>query len=159
MSIDENWYEFVQNDFNQILTMLGYYNIDTYFSGFWSQGDGACFTANYYYEVGNIQKLKEYAPQEEELHRIARELMLMQKRVSFDLTANISQTGRYSHEMTMRCEVASYQNRVSDDIIAEKCEDTFLDLSRDLAIWYYKRLTKEYEYLMEQEDEDNNAEQ
>lgn len=43
----EFWHDFITGDFTEKLKSLGYSNIKPYFSGFWSQGDGACFTANH----------------------------------------------------------------------------------------------------------------
>lgn len=47
---------------------------DVYYSGFWSQGDGASFTGRWAYKNGSVKVIKSYAPQDTELHRIAAEL-------------------------------------------------------------------------------------
>lgn len=44
---DEYWYECPKDDFEAKLKKLGFYKIETQFSGFSSQGDGACFSAKH----------------------------------------------------------------------------------------------------------------
>ena len=147
---DYDWYEADNYDFEAILNIIGYYEIVTYFTGFWSQGDGASFEARYNYEKGSVQKLKEYAPQDQELHRIAQELKNIQAKACYDLEAKITTSGNYCHEMTMHCECSSRRGNIKDDT-AQGYEDEVLELSRDLAIWYYKKLNDTYDYLMSDE--------
>jgi hypothetical protein len=40
----DGWHDFVLEDWKQKLENLGYINPEILYSGFWSQGDGACFT-------------------------------------------------------------------------------------------------------------------
>ena len=44
---DEFWYEYLHEEFENKLKSLGFYKIEIYFSGFSSQGDGACFSAKH----------------------------------------------------------------------------------------------------------------
>ena len=141
---DIGWYDDIETDFNNILEILGYYTIETYFSGFNSQGDGASFKAQYSYEAGSLKALVAYAPKDEELHRIAKELQQTQAKLRYDIEATITTTGRYYHEMTMRAECYSRRGYILDDTASEQ-EDTILELSRDLARWYYKKLEEEYD--------------
>jgi hypothetical protein len=41
----DGWYNFVIENWQEKLEKLGYEDVKIYFSGFYSQGDGACFTA------------------------------------------------------------------------------------------------------------------
>lgn len=45
INVQDDWYEGVQCDWIEKLELLGYGDIQIFFSGFSSQGDGACFTA------------------------------------------------------------------------------------------------------------------
>ena len=148
--LDYEWYDDIETDFMNILKLLGYYSIVTSFSGFSSQGDGASFTARYYHEPSLVNKIKSYAPQDEELLRIAKAMTATQRKVRYDLGAIITKSGRYEHELTMRVETYSNNGIVDEDIIAER-EDEILEHSRDLAIWYYKKLNNQYDYLMSDE--------
>lgn len=43
---DSWWYECVYDTWKEALKQIGFYNVEIHFSGFWSQGDGASFTAS-----------------------------------------------------------------------------------------------------------------
>ena len=51
-----------------------------WFSGFASQGDGACFDGTYAYAKGAVKAIRAHAPEDKELHRIADELQAIQRR-------------------------------------------------------------------------------
>jgi len=38
-----DWDQFITDDFKEKMNAIGFVVSNTYFSGFWSQGDGACF--------------------------------------------------------------------------------------------------------------------
>ena len=72
-------WEFVYEDAAEVADILGIdlrqrrvqlmggghrYEPSIYFSGFWSQGDGACFEGTYRYAKGATKKIREYAPQD-----------------------------------------------------------------------------------------------
>ena len=114
-----------------------------YFSGFWSQGDGACFEGAYRYAKGATKKIREYAPQDTELHRIADELQDIQRRNFYKLCARMVHSGRYSHSGCMDVSVWHYDDQYRD---IGDAEDDIAQLMRDFADWIYSRLEKEYEY-------------
>lgn len=41
----DNWHDYIIEDYTEKLEALGYRDIKIFYSGFWSQGDGACYTA------------------------------------------------------------------------------------------------------------------
>ena len=139
-------FDYITEDFTAILGILGYYAIDTSYRGFYSQGDGASFTARYSYGRHCTKNIIAYAPKDEELHAIARALTELQKKCRFDFVAKIVRMPSiYVHENTMTIGwVESPNNRVTDTRLAEQ-EEHFLTISRCLAKWYYKQLNKEYE--------------
>ena len=47
LNTNYSWYECTIEEFESKLKKLGFYDIKTEFTGFWSQGDGACFTAKH----------------------------------------------------------------------------------------------------------------
>ena len=114
-----------------------------YFSGFWSQGDGACFEGSYRYAKGATKKIREYAPQDKELHRIADELQNIQRRNFYKLCARMTHSGRYSHSGCMDVSVWHYDDQYRD---IGDAEDDITQLMRDFADWIYDRLENEYEY-------------
>ena len=50
-----------------------------WFSGFWSQGDGASWEGDYAYRKSATADLRAYAPQDRTLHRIADALRAVQR--------------------------------------------------------------------------------
>jgi hypothetical protein len=140
--LDYDWWNFCDEDFKTILELLGFYRINTFFSGFWSQGDGASFTARYSNEKRITTKIKYYAPLDLELHRIAKGIQDIQQSCKYEFVGSIYCTGNYSHSHTMRFETEDYNNPKIDEY-----EDDFLQLCRDLADWYYEKLEQEWDFL------------
>ena len=114
-----------------------------YFSGFWSQGDGACFEGTYRYAKGATKKIREYAPQDKELHRIADELQAVQREHFYHLIASMNHTGHYCHSGCMSVEVEHNEDRYRD---IGDAEEEITQLMRDFADWIYDRLSDEYDY-------------
>lgn len=63
--------ETVIDDAKTIAKLMGININNVYYSGFWSQGHGACFEGTYTYKAGSVKALKDYAPLDTELHAIA----------------------------------------------------------------------------------------
>lgn len=58
INTDHDWFDFMIEDYENKLKKLGFHNIKIYFSGFSSQGDGACFTASH--RRGAIEHIGRY---------------------------------------------------------------------------------------------------
>lgn len=116
---------------------------DIYFTGFWSQGDGACFKGTYRYAKGATKKIREYAPQDKELHRIADELQAVQRKHFYHLIASMNHRGHYCHSGCMSVDVEHNEDRYRD---IGDAEDDIRQLMRDFADWIYERLSDEYDY-------------
>lgn len=171
MDYDTYWHEFIYDDANTIAEIIGI-QIDTApvtlmdgskrykpaisFSGFYSQGDGACFTGRYQYAKGSCKAIRSYAPQDAELHRIADELQAIQKRHFYMLDSRITQSGNYCHARTMRVE--TYWDYSADGYPSIDTQDEVEQLIRDFADWIYRQLEKEYEYQNSDEAIDESIE-
>lgn len=137
-----------------------------WFSGFSSQGDGACWEGSYRYAKGALKKLQSEAPARyqyckpdgtlewteskgnTELHRIARTLQKVQARHFYKLVATVSHRGRYSHSGCMDIEVEHDEDRYRD---LGDAEGEIKDLLRDFADWIYRRLEEEHDWLLSDE--------
>jgi hypothetical protein len=163
-AFDHDWHEFTFDDFERVCEIVGV-RLRTrtvhlygggsrqkpciFFSGFWSQGDGASFEGSYSHAKGSPRKIRDYAPKDAELHRIADALHAIQRRNFYQLHAGISHRGRYYHEYCMVISVER-DSPVYQDMTAD-AEDAVTEALRDLARWLYRQLEREYEFLSSDE--------
>lgn len=124
-----------------------------YFSGFWSQGDGASFEADVDYE--------DYILKNKLGNRYRTLLNHVRRDGSAGLT--IKTRGHYSHANTMYIEQADHYFNAADDSTrawhasnkadhqADELIEVILDHGRDLAHDFYRQLEEEYEYLSSDE--------
>jgi hypothetical protein len=113
-----------------------------YWSGFSSQGDGACFEGSYAYAPGSVKAVKAYAPEDKELHGIAQQLQEAQKRQFYSLVAQCKHRGHYYHSGCM--DVVVEDSREID--VSAEAEDAVTEALRSFADWVYDQLQAEYEY-------------
>lgn len=156
---DDDWWDFVYEDFEAVSAILGV-RLKTHpirlmgggtrpkpciwFSGFWSQGDGACFEAFYAYEKDAPRKIRAYAPLDVELHRIADAFQAIQRTNFYQLHADASHRGRYYHEYCMAISVERDSPHYQD--MTPDAEEAVIEALRDLARWLYRQLEREYEH-------------
>jgi len=161
---DYDWYDAVYEDFQHIAVILG---IDfktrtirlmgggsrqeprIWFSGFLSQGDGACFEGYYAYRKNASAEIRAYAPKDAVLHGIADALQAVQRRNFYQLRAEASHRGRYQHEYCMAISVTRDSPTWQDMTV--DAEEIVIEALRDLARWLYRQLEREYKYLTSDE--------
>lgn len=126
-----------------------------YYSGFSSQGDGACFEGTYRYAKGAVAAIKKetgfgFVDKEgvkhkgdEELIAIAQGLQDVQRKHFYRLYASCKQRGHYQHSGCMAVDVEDCENPYRD--IGESEQDV-RDLLRLFADWIYSRLEDDYDY-------------
>lgn len=134
-----DWWDAVYQDAENIAELMGINIDDIYFSGFWSQGDGACFTGSFSHVKGILKNVKDYAPLDKKLHRIAGEIQELFRESFYTATGSIRHVGFYYHERSM-----------SVDVECDKGEadwKAWEDVFADFASWIYHNLEKEHEYL------------
>ncbi len=166
----DEWWDYIYSDASAIATLFGLdlntrlvtlkdkktrWDPNIFFSGFWSQGDGACFEGDYRYAKGGLKAVKEYAPLDTELHRIVQGLQDIQKKYFYKLKAKTKQHGHYNHSGCMRVEVAKVGDWY-DETIGGEPEEEITQLLRDYADWIYDKLRKEDEWRNEDEQVDDN---
>jgi len=136
----DDYAECVMEDFKTQMELMGIEIDNIYYSGFWSQGDGAMFTGGYSYNKGWKQKLKEYSPLDTELFEIGNELQQIQRKYFYSVTTNITHSNsNYDHENTASFDHSdNFYN--SDEV--DKLEYELKNLMKVL----YKRLERAYDY-------------
>jgi len=143
---DSFWHECAYEDAKTIGALIGF-NIDRiYFSGFWSQGDGACFEGDLTYAKNCVKSVKEYAPKDTELHGIAQAWADLQKRYFYRITATVKHSGHYQHEYCTAFDVWHGDEYASADV-----EESVQEIARDFMRWIYGRLESDYEYYTSDE--------
>lgn len=161
---DWDWHDSIFEDFEQVCRILGV-ELRTrpvplmgggtrqkpciYFLGFSSQGDGACFEGTYSYEKGAARRIRNYAPQDSDLHRIADRLQEIQRANFFQLRADARHRGHYYHAYCMEI-AASRDSHVHQDM-TDGAEDIVAESLRDLAHWLYRQLEREWDHMMSDE--------
>jgi hypothetical protein len=168
--ISDDWgADFVIDDANEIASLFGL-EISTrpvrlygggtrqepaiFYSGFCSQGDGACFEGHYRYHKDGVAKVKAFAPTDDVLHAIARDLAAVQRPYFYNLTAKISHRGRYHHEHSMDIDVEDARDRWRD--LPDEVVDEVKDILRRFACWIYRRLDAEHNYQNSDEQVDES---
>lgn len=161
---DYDWFDAVYEDFQRIAEILGIrFKTRTvrlmgggtrqdpciWFTGFWSQGDGAAFEGHFSYCKGAAAEIRAYAPRKAQLHCIADVLQQVQRRNFYQLTAEATHRGRYYHEYSMAIAVTR-DSPTWQDMTAD-AEEIVTEALRDLARWLYRQLEREYDYLTSDE--------
>lgn len=139
------WSDSVIEDAKEIGALIGFRIDSVYFSGFWSQGDGACFTGDLYYAKGASKRIREYAPRDTELHDIADRWTALQRANFYAISGTVQHSGHYYHSgcTSFEFEDARYCYGWTNGGFDE---DEAKQIARDFMDWIYARLEKEYEY-------------
>lgn len=145
-NVEGDWYSDFLDEYKE--TMPKYFeDVEIYFSGFHSQGDGACFDAKI-----NFNELIKAIPKVTLHGKTKNAIIKYNNDFGVDYEANISKyTTRYCHEKTRYFHFAIYSNRDNkkfidkliniQDEINGYFEQLRLDISKDI----YSKLQKEYE--------------
>ena len=166
---DYEWWDSVYDDFVEVCNILGVelandpvrlmnggtsYKPRIAFSGFWSQGDGASFSGCFRGKLDMVEKIKEYAPLDTDLHNIAACLFVgFVQPYNATCRVDITTSGRYSHSHTMRFEFNEYETSEGEWEPMEDRgrEEVVKNNLRWLADWLYRTLEKEHDYLTSDE--------
>lgn len=159
--VDHGWWDGVYEMFKEEMKEKGIWVNEMYFSGFWSQGDGACFE-------GCIDDLKEFIEKSGLTEEFAWLLQLLETDYVRCISISCKSSGRYCHEHTMEFddtfELTHYLDP-EDGLIylsaqqeteeAEKRWPNFVstakEIFRDHARQLYEYLEEEYDYLTSDE--------
>jgi hypothetical protein len=142
---DSDWYESEFDWFKDCAKALGIEIENIYFTGFWSQGDGAQFTGTYTYRKGWRKALSEVTS-DPALISIGEALKAVQRRNFYQLSATVKTRGRYSHEMATSIDVTREDSWSELDLARAGDDDDVTEALRDFMRWMYRRLEAEYEY-------------
>jgi hypothetical protein len=115
-----------------------------YFSGFYSQGDGACFYGEWRAsDMKPFKELKADFSKDNTLHALHRELRTWARRYPQAVCTSSRSNSHYSHERSTTLEAILGDNidyNVETHKPLEECLVTFMH-------WIYRSLEQEYDYL------------
>lgn len=139
IDVDGNWFDPVIENWTKKLASLGFTNAKIHFTGFGSQGDGACFDAEI--DILALARACGYAPKEA---MDMKEIIEANDCRMFIFELN----GRYSHEHMRRLTIEESGNESERDndtleLFQEKAENLRINLSKEI----YRDLYTEYDYL------------
>lgn len=155
-ALDYEWWDSVYEDAITCAAILGIEITTIYFSGFSSQGDGACFEGSYAYAKGSAKEIRKHAPQDMDLGSIADRLMELQRFWFYGLSASVRQSGHYMHEMCTTINVHDDQNVCRSTRAIVDAEEDLTGLLREFMQWIYSQLMKEYDWLNSEEQVDES---
>jgi len=136
-----------------------------YWKGFWSQGDGACCEGEWRADAVKLAELKDYAPKEAELHRIADEFARIATEWP-DARFTVQHRGHHYHEHCTSFDFAGFVREDADGSLrdltpaeedsASSAEEDLTEAARDFMRWIYSQLQTEYEYQNADEQVDES---
>ena len=139
------WWEWTYDMWKDRLKTYGFTDVKIWFSGFWSQGDGACFDADV--DLDCLTNYMFYQSTSYEEARDWRALNIACFNGLVDDPRIVIIDHRYNHE---NCRTLEYDSNFQDNKTSEQLVEllgTLEELRYDLCMQIYKDLKKEYEYL------------
>jgi len=147
--LDEGWKEAVYEDAKEIAHLMGIDISDIYYSGFCCQGDGACFEGSFAYKAQALKNVKQYAPLDEKLHRIAKDFTDIQRKAFYKLEGKIVHNDRYYHSNSVDISVEHADDMYRDIGSLEK---DMQDVLRSFMDWIYRELEDAYYAAISEEN-------
>jgi len=154
--------EFVIEDWKSLLGCLGFHGIKIYWSGFWSQGDGACFQAKWSIDWVEWDHIPNYTNEKR-----AKELVIYPEKVRglYKLLSTIEDDdgmNDYESPIVTKCALThrglyNHENSIGFDFDTsavyptDEAKDEFEDWCKDMMRMIYKDLEAEYEWVTGEE--------
>lgn len=156
-----DWYEGVYEQYQTLLSILGFDVDRMYFSGFSSQGDGACFTGDYLYKKQSVSKVKTEYPAWTDAHIWADRLYKLQKNFFYSISCKIRHSGHYYHELctSFSLEILPGGYEVINETLYQDTEEDLKTIFREIMQNLYLSLEEAYYYLLSDENIDEGLQQ
>jgi hypothetical protein len=144
---DSYWSESVIDDAKEVGKLMGFDIEHIYWSGFASQGDGACIIGSWHASNVKLRELKRYASVDEKLHAIVDGLAAMAKDYP-NASFTTRHKDRYVHEYSVDFDfsIADDEGNEIDTDDARATQKQLIELARDFMRWIYKTLRTEWDY-------------
>lgn len=145
------------SEMKRLLIMFGFNDVNLYYSGFWSQGDGASFVGGYRHVAGGLKAVKEEFAGTwfKDVIEYLELLEAINKKCFYSLIYRIDSRGNYCHANTMNIHyIEDY--RGNRDF--SKYENELLEYVRGIANTFYRMLEKAYDGYLSDESLIQNIE-
>jgi hypothetical protein len=150
-ALDYQWYDGTFDDAQECLKLAGFKVERIFFSGFSSQGDGACFEGTWCAESAQpVKAMKQHAPKDKRLHAIAAAARDIAKQDG-TAYARIKHRGHYYHEYETAFDFDTEKPGDNDTVDA-----AIVEVARDAMRWIYRRLEEQHDWLLADEQVDEN---
>lgn len=145
LSAPDFHHEAVFEDATQIAALMGIEIHNIYYSGFWSQGDGACFVGDLGYAKGCAKNVKLHAPKDKELHDIAERWQDLQSKYFYKVDGKVTHTGPYYHSNSVSFDFYDHTGELPESFF-DKDEDEAMSILTDFMGWIYDQLEVSYDF-------------
>jgi hypothetical protein len=141
------WWDATYEGFKDDLKEKGFNDVEIFFTGFWSQGDGACFDCKSFDYPKLIEALKDRIP-DKRYHQYKRFIPKLDIGISIETLGH-----HYCHSRTRKLSIEYYHAGKHHRInaLVENFQDDLENLRLDWCNKIYHDLEKEYEYLTSDE--------
>ena len=147
--VDNDDFDSEVEDCVEIAQFLGFSEVELLYSGFYTQGSGACLVGRWYACNVRLDLLKNHAPTDEALQRIGDEIDAIAK-AHPHLWFKTQHRGYYRHSYSVDFDFGEDEPD-TDTVTAVK------DALRKLMGWCYRQLEKQNEWLNSDERLDQEA--
>ena len=148
-----DWNDYLIDDWQKTLNKIGFENAKIAYSGFWSQGDGASFTADV--DIEKLLSSMTYCATKYKNARIFELVSLLHDKNAINIHLAKNHWGtHYSHERTVSLNIDidyPYERGSFWPKIVEQFENALDDFRIDLCSAVYTSLENEYNYLTSDE--------
>lgn len=138
------------SEMKRLLKMFGFNDVNLYYSGFWSQGDGASFVGGYRHVAGGLKAVKEEFAGTwfKDVIEYLELLEAINKKCFYSLLYRIDSRGNYCHANTMNIH---YIDDYRGNRDFSKYENELLEYVRGIANTFYRMLEKAYDGYLSDE--------
>lgn len=142
------WSEYVYDDVKECGALIGITVDNIYFTGFSSQGDGACFEGSYRYKKGAIDAVSAHTGGMNTLVNLAKELQEIQRKAFYRLSAKVKHSGRYYHENCTDIDVYKETNDAYVNYADADTDEKISECLKSFMRWIYRELERAHDDYM-----------
>lgn len=143
INVNYAWYDFIEYDYTEQLKKIGFYDLEIQFSGFYSQGNGACFSGKWYKNSADLDQVDIEELCSDKIKQLYYTLVDLTNSCA-DGSFRIYRSGHYYHENTMYIE-SEFIDEDDEQILYD--EGMLLRECKNIAVELYRSLEEDYEYL------------